>query len=105
LPKTKAYALKNLLNHLKNILWQIVHHDKSSVYSYIFIFSLKDTKKIHLVNVINFLFKGNLQIQKELESLLSEYLGVQESVTFSMGFATNALNIPTLVGKVKTILF
>lgn len=36
----------------------------------------------------------------KMESLLAEYLGVEDAISFSMGFATNALNLPTLVGKV-----
>lgn len=32
---------------------------------------------------------------------MAEFLGVDESITFGMGFATNTMNIPTLVGKVR----
>ncbi|XP_037083471.1 serine palmitoyltransferase 2-like [Pollicipes pollicipes] len=42
---------------------------------------------------------GSQQCQHDLESLVAEFLGVEEAVTFAMGFATNALNIPTLVGR------
>lgn len=41
---------------------------------------------------------GSLAIQVELESLVSEFLGVEDSITFGMGFATNVLNIPSLLG-------
>jgi serine palmitoyltransferase len=44
---------------------------------------------------------GNQQYMKELESLMAEYLNVEDCIAFGMGFATNALNIPALVGKVK----
>jgi serine palmitoyltransferase len=47
---------------------------------------------------------GTLDCQAKLESLLAEFLGVEASVTFGMGFATNALNIPTLAGKGCLIL-
>jgi serine palmitoyltransferase len=43
---------------------------------------------------------GMLMQHRKLESLLSEFLGTEDAITFGMGFATNALNIPTLVGKV-----
>ncbi|CAF0814943.1 unnamed protein product [Brachionus calyciflorus] len=47
---------------------------------------------------------GTLKCHLELENLLADFLGVEASVTFGMGFATNALNIPTLVGKGCLIL-
>lgn len=40
---------------------------------------------------------GTQVIHDELEELLAEYLGVEDAITFGMGFATNALNIPTLI--------
>jgi serine palmitoyltransferase len=43
---------------------------------------------------------GTLKIHKELERKLADYLGVEDSIVFGMGFATNAANIPSLVGKV-----
>ena len=39
-----------------------------------------------------------------MESLVAEFVGAEDAVAFSMGFATNALNIPTLVGKVCVLL-
>lgn len=44
---------------------------------------------------------GTEQYMKDLESLMAEYLNVEDCIAFGMGFATNALNIPALVGKVK----
>ena len=38
---------------------------------------------------------------KDLESLMAEYLSVDDCIAFGMGFATNALNIPSLAGKVR----
>lgn len=43
---------------------------------------------------------GNLSIHEELEELVAGFLGVESSMTFGMGFATNSMNIPALVGKV-----
>lgn len=43
---------------------------------------------------------GNLSIHEELEELVARFLGVESSMTFGMGFATNSMNIPALVGKV-----
>jgi serine palmitoyltransferase len=47
-------------------------------------------------------YSGTLIQHRKLESLLSEYLGTEDAVAFGMGFATNALNIPSLVGKVSS---
>ena len=47
---------------------------------------------------------GTLRCHERLETLLANFLGVEKAVTFGMGFATNALNIPTLVGKNCLIL-
>ncbi|XP_043220609.1 serine palmitoyltransferase 2-like isoform X2 [Amphibalanus amphitrite] len=47
---------------------------------------------------------GSQQCQDDLEALVAEYLGVEDAVTFSMGFATNALNIPTLVGRGSLVI-
>ena len=47
---------------------------------------------------------GSLKIQNELEDRLARFLGVESSIVFGMGFATNATNIPNLVGKGCLIL-
>uniref|UniRef100_A0AAY4E8U9 serine C-palmitoyltransferase n=1 Tax=Denticeps clupeoides TaxID=299321 RepID=A0AAY4E8U9_9TELE len=47
---------------------------------------------------------GNLRIHEELEQLVAEFLGVESAMTFGMGFATNSMNIPALVGKGCLIL-
>ena len=44
---------------------------------------------------------GNLDIHYELEQLAAKFLGVESAMTFGMGFATNSMNIPVLVGKVS----
>ncbi|KAF2894305.1 hypothetical protein ILUMI_11867 [Ignelater luminosus] len=40
---------------------------------------------------------GTCELHVELEKLTAEFLGVEDAITFGMGFATNALNIPTLL--------
>jgi len=40
-----------------------------------------------------------MPIHNELEKLTARFLGVEDAIVFAMGFATNALNLPTLVGE------
>ncbi|XP_029449412.1 serine palmitoyltransferase 3-like [Rhinatrema bivittatum] len=47
---------------------------------------------------------GNLDKHKELEDLVAQFLGVEAAMVFGMGFATNSMNIPALVGKGCLIL-
>ncbi|AWP14229.1 putative serine palmitoyltransferase 3 isoform 2 [Scophthalmus maximus] len=47
---------------------------------------------------------GNLKIHEDLEKLVASFIGVESSMTFGMGFATNSMNIPALVGKGCLIL-
>lgn len=47
---------------------------------------------------------ANLSLHEELEQLVANFLGVESSMTFGMGFATNSMNIPALVGKGCLIL-
>uniref|UniRef100_A0A8D0ECJ4 serine C-palmitoyltransferase n=1 Tax=Salvator merianae TaxID=96440 RepID=A0A8D0ECJ4_SALMN len=47
---------------------------------------------------------GNLDKHIELENLVAQFLGVEASLSFGMGFATNSMNIPALVGKGCLIL-
>ena len=46
-------------------------------------------------------FSGYMDIHKELDELVAEYLGVDAAMTVPMGFATNSLNMPALVSKVS----
>jgi 7-keto-8-aminopelargonate synthetase-like enzyme len=39
--------------------------------------------------------------QRDLEKLVAEFLGVEDAICFSMGFATNSMNCPCLVDKVR----
>uniref|UniRef100_A0AAY4E2C5 Aminotransferase class I/classII large domain-containing protein n=1 Tax=Denticeps clupeoides TaxID=299321 RepID=A0AAY4E2C5_9TELE len=47
---------------------------------------------------------GNLDKHEELEVLVARFLGVEASMAFGMGFATNSMNIPALTGKGCLIL-
>ncbi|XP_075879590.1 serine palmitoyltransferase 2-like [Nelusetta ayraudi] len=47
---------------------------------------------------------GNLDRHEELEKLVADFLGVDSAMAFGMGFATNSMNIPALVGKGCLIL-
>ncbi|XP_006884832.1 PREDICTED: serine palmitoyltransferase 2 [Elephantulus edwardii] len=47
---------------------------------------------------------GNLDKHEELEKLVANFLGVEAAMTYGMGFATNSMNIPALVGKGCLIL-
>ncbi|KAM6462122.1 serine palmitoyltransferase 2 isoform 1-T1 [Liasis olivaceus] len=47
---------------------------------------------------------GNLDKHEELESLVARFLGVESVLAYGMGFATNSMNIPALVGKGCLIL-
>lgn len=44
---------------------------------------------------------GNLDRHEEMEKLVARFLGVESAMAFGMGFATNSMNIPALVGKVR----
>lgn len=43
---------------------------------------------------------GYLDLHRNLDILVAEYLGVEDAITVPMGFATNSMNMPLLVGKV-----
>jgi len=47
---------------------------------------------------------GNLDIHEKLEASVAKYLDVEAAMVFGMGFATNSMNIPTLVEKGCLIL-
>lgn len=42
---------------------------------------------------------GTMEIHQKLEKLTARFLGVEDAITFGMGFATNSMNIPALMGK------
>ena len=45
-----------------------------------------------------------MPIHEELEKLTARFLGVDDAIVFGMGFATNALNLPSLIDKGCLIL-
>lgn len=42
---------------------------------------------------------GTMPLHNELESLTAQFLGTEEALVFGMGFATNSLNLPSLVSR------
>ncbi|XP_055388037.1 serine palmitoyltransferase 2 [Condylostylus longicornis] len=40
---------------------------------------------------------GTVPLHQHLEELTAKFLGVEDAITFGMGFATNALNLPSLI--------
>lgn len=52
-----------------------------------------------------FSFSGSLDIHRRLESLVAEFLGVEDAITFGMGFATNSMNIPSLISKARLMIY
>ena len=42
---------------------------------------------------------GTSKIHQELEKTVAEFLGVDDAITVGMGFATNTMNLPVLMGK------
>ena len=61
--------------------------------------NLNDYIDISLV-IISFII-GYLDIHRKLDNLVAEFLGVEAAITVPMGFATNSMNMPCLVGKVS----
>lgn len=44
---------------------------------------------------------GTLDIHRNLEKKVADFVGKEDSIIVSMGFATNSTTIPSLVGKVN----
>lgn len=42
-----------------------------------------------------------MTIHRQLEKIVAQFLGVEDSICFPMGFATNSMNIPCFVSKVS----
>lgn len=45
----------------------------------------------------NYMSSGTNPLHLELEETTARFLGVEAAITFGMGFATNALNLPCLL--------
>ena len=54
-----------------------------------------------MYNAISFILfvLGTMAIHQELEKYVARFVGSEDSITFGMGFATNSLNLPSLVSK------
>lgn len=63
-------------------------------------------ESLRICQYLNFFYllfySGYLDLHRELDTLVAEYLGVEDVITVPMGFATNSMNMPLLVGKVGT---
>ena len=42
---------------------------------------------------------GSTPLHQELDNIVADFIGKEAAITFGMGFATNSLVIPVLVGK------
>jgi serine palmitoyltransferase len=47
---------------------------------------------------------GTMDIHRSLEKLVARFVGKEDAIVISMGFATNSTTLPALVGKVTTEL-
>ncbi|QQP35278.1 Serine palmitoyltransferase 2like [Caligus rogercresseyi] len=47
---------------------------------------------------------GTSAIHMELERTVSQFIGSEDALTFGMGFATNTLNIPSIIGGRKSLV-
>lgn len=47
---------------------------------------------------------GTTQVHKDLEKIISDFLGTEDAITFGMGWATNAAVIPAVVSKGDLII-
>ena len=74
--------------------WILIKKKKNQIH-----LNLNDYIDISLV-IISFII-GYLDIHRKLDNLVAEFLGVEAAITVPMGFATNSMNMPCLVGKVS----
>ncbi|XP_012217853.1 serine palmitoyltransferase 2 isoform X2 [Linepithema humile] len=61
--------------------------------------SIETLRKFGCASCSTRLELGNMPIHDELEELTAKFLGVEDAIVFGMGFATNALNLPSLVSE------
>ena len=47
---------------------------------------------------------GTTQLHVDLERMVAHFVGQEDAITFGMGFATNSIIIPALVGKECLVL-
>lgn len=48
---------------------------------------------------------GTLDLHRQVEAQVARFVGKQDAIVVSMGFATNSTTIPSLVGKVHTLYY
>ncbi|XP_052827924.1 serine palmitoyltransferase 2 [Octopus bimaculoides] len=92
-----------LLGQIKLTLRTRTTPEKKQVYDW-YILKSDTNLQCHLtenlMTFVNSLFAaGLLDIHMELDQTVADFLGVEEAITFPMGFATNSMNIPCLVSK------
>ncbi|KAL6420829.1 hypothetical protein ACFW04_014371 [Cataglyphis niger] len=61
--------------------------------------SIETLKKFGCATCSTRLELGTMPIHDELEKLTAKFLGVEDAIVFGMGFATNSLNLPSLVNE------
>ncbi|CAL1688975.1 unnamed protein product [Lasius platythorax] len=61
--------------------------------------SIETLRKFGCASCSTRLELGTMPIHDELERLTAKFLGVEDAIVFGMGFATNSLNLPSLVSK------
>ena len=61
--------------------------------------SIETLKKFGCASCSTRLELGNMPYHDELETLTARFLGVEDAIVFGMGFATNSLNLPSLLSK------
>ena len=49
-------------------------------------------------------FSGNTRLITDLEETMADFVGAEACMSYAMGFATNSMNIPALIGKGGLIL-
>ncbi|XP_076043198.1 serine palmitoyltransferase long chain base subunit isoform X2 [Oratosquilla oratoria] len=59
----------------------------------------KATQEVGFTTSSPHLELGTMQCHLELNDLVAKFLGVEDALTFGMGFATNVLNLPSLLDK------
>ena len=57
-----------------------------------------------MIKNINQIYFYNPKLKTRYELQVAEFVGTEDAITFGMGFATNTLNIPRLVGKGTLVL-
>jgi len=60
--------------------------------------------RLLLADRVMMLIIGRCAIHNELEETVAEFLGVEAVMTVGMGFATNSMNLPMLIGGPNTLV-